>query len=314
VHRKEDSAMMIWTRAAFTVVVGALAAAPTLAAQRTFDQHFNAPPGGQLTLNTDVGTVLIAGRDDRGLLVHVDMSGSDGFLARLQVTAVQNAQGVTVTGHMAHPSVLDWWFDSWFDLGRHKVLYTVSVPRDYPVNIHTSGGGLDVRHLNASVHGTTSGGHVTLRDVRGSIYARTSGGGIDAADLAGPTQLRTSGGSIEVAGCTGDLDAETAGGGIHLERIDGKVRAETAGGSVDAELLANRGVSLITSGGSISLLLPANVQGSIDAHTSGGRAESALAVRSEIVSRNELRGTINGGGEPIFLRTSGGSIHVRALN
>lgn len=303
--------MAIWTRGAPSILVCALLTAPTLAAEKTFDKHFEAPPGGKLTLDTAPGSVVIAGREGHEVVVHADMSGSDDFLARMDIQAVRASDGVTVTGRMGRRT----WFDWLLDFGRNKVLYTVDVPRDYPVQIHTSGGSLDVRHLNATVRGTTSGGSITIRDVRGSINAYTSGGRIDAAELHGPVQLRTSGGRIEVSDSVGDLDLRTSGGGIYLEHIDGKVQAVTSGGAVEAQILSNRGVSLVTAGGSIALQLPANAPGSIDAHTSGGRVESTIPLSvTEIASSNELHGTLNGGGEPIFLRTSGGSIHIGPLD
>ena len=92
------------------------------------------------------------------------------------------------------------------------------------------------------------------------------------------------------------------------------MQAVTSGGSIDAEVRQNRGIILKTSGGTITLLLPENVRASIDAETSGGRAQSELALSStELAERSHLRGAINGGGEQVVLRSSGGSIHVAAL-
>jgi DUF4097 and DUF4098 domain-containing protein YvlB len=151
--------------------------------------------------------------------------------------------------------------------------------------------------------------------MHGPIHMRTSGGSIQATELSGPADLRTFGGSIKVSDCSGELDLRTSGGSIRLERIDGSVRAETFGGSVRASLQTNQGVWLAASGGSIALSLPASTPGSLDAHTSGGRVESTLPLSSvEVASANELRGAINGGGEQILLRTSGGSIRLAPLD
>src|SRR6185437_13750085 len=159
-----------------------------------------------------------------------------------------------------------------------------------------------------------SGGSITIQNVRGTTDARTSGGSVNAKDLNGATELHTSGGSIEVTDSQGNLQVSTSGGSIRLEHIDGQVRAMTSGGSVEADILNNRGISLETAGGSITLMLPTNVRGSIDAHSSGGRVESTIPVSStQPASSDELQGTLNGGGEVIFLRTSGGSIHIRPL-
>lgn len=285
-----------WTYEAATALICICAVAPALAADSSFDRHFNVTPGGRLTLDTDLGSVVVVGRDGNDLDVHAALRGSADFLSRLHLTAVQDSQGVTVTGRMQGPGWLDQWLGFWFGFGRHDVTITIDVPRDYATDLHTAGGSLDVRHLDASVHGRTSGGSVTVDDVRG------------------PVNMRTSGGSIEVSDCTGDLDVRASGGSIRLERIDGSIRAMTSGGSVKAEVRTNRGVSLQTSGGSISLSLPANATGSLDAHTDGGGVRSSIPLSSvEVASRDELRGAINGGGPQILLHTSGGSIRLAPL-
>jgi DUF4097 and DUF4098 domain-containing protein YvlB len=301
---KKDAAMLTRTCRLLVIFLVSSTASVSIAAQQSFDKRFAAPPGGHLTLDTDVGSVRIVGRDTREVVVHADNSDSD----QLQITAEQNASGVIVTGRVTRN-----WF-GWFAFSGTHVRFTIDVPRDYPVQIKTSGGDLDVRNLTASVEGKTSGGSITIRDVIGSINTRTSGGSIDAERINGPAELGTSGGNIDIDDSTGDLSVYTSGGRIDLKSLDGKVRAITSGGSVHAEVHNNRGVFLGTSGGTITLLLPENVHASIEARTSGGRAQSELALSStDIAEHSYLRGTLNGGGEPITLRTSGGSIHVAAL-
>lgn len=282
-----------------------LPASASLAAQTSFDKRLNAPPGGHLTLDTDVGSVVIVGRDTHEVVIHADISDSD----HMDISAEQNSSGVTVTGRVTPFSWL-----SWLDFRSMHVRFTIDVPRDYPVQIQTSGGSIDVGQLTAAVDGKTSGGGIRLRDVVGSINVQTSGGGIRAERVNGPTELRTSGGSIDIVDSTGDLDVRTSGGSIDLESIEGRVKAATSGGSVHAEVRTNRGVFLTSSGGSVTLLLPENVHATLDAKTSGGRAQSALVLSStELDEHSHLRGAINGGGEQVFLRTSGGSILVGPL-
>jgi len=52
----------------------------------------------------------------------------------------------------------------------------------------------------------------------------------------------------------------------------------------------------------------------LDAKTSGGRVHTdfPVTVRGEI-SRRMLKAELNGGGPELYLRTSGGSIHIREL-
>jgi DUF4097 and DUF4098 domain-containing protein YvlB len=302
----EKEPMMVSRTYRFAVILSlSLAASVSLAAQQSFDKRFNARPGGHLTLDTDLGSVAIVGRDTDEVVIHADMSDSH----HLEITATQNSSGVTVTGRLTRRSWLDW-----LDFTATHVQFTIDVPRDYPVQVQTSGGSIDVRNLTASAEGRTSGGGIRIRNVVGSINVHTSGGSISAERLNGPTELQTSSGSIDIVDSTGDLDARTSGGSIDLKSIAGRVTAVTSGGSIDAEVHTNRGVFLKSSGGTITLLLPENVRASIDAQTSGGGAHSQLPLSStELAERSHLRGAINGGGEPIFLRTAGGSIHVEPL-
>ena len=254
-------------------------------------------------MQTDVGTVAVVGHDAREVAVLAQISGFDAD--RMSISAEQNPSGVTVIGRRTPFFLFGW--------GSLQVRITIDVPNDYPVEIETAGGRIDVRALNASVRGRTAGGGIVVRDVTGATWMHTSGGSIEAERLNGPAELGTSGGSIDINDVTGDLDAHTSGGHIRLVNIDGKVKAHTSGGSVSAEVRANHGISLSTSGGSISLRLPANAHGSIDAATGGGSVRSELPLSTEIAGHSYLRGSLNGGGDAISLHTAGGSIDIDAL-
>ena len=304
--------MVTWTSRFLAILATTLIASVALSAQKTFDKHFNVAPGGHLIVDADLGSVAVVGRAGHEVVVHGEMSGSDEFLARLSITAEQDSSGVTVTARRAPESWLGWF--GLFGLSGERVSFTIDVPRDCSVELKTSGGSLDVRNVNAPVWGRTSGGGIVVRDVAGSVKMHTSGGGIDAEHINGTTELRTSGGSISVADATGDLDVHTSGGGIRLKNIDGGVSAVTSGGSVYAEMRSNRGITLRTSGGGITLSLPESVRASVDARTSGGHVSSALRFTStEAADRSHLHGEINGGGEEVVLHTSGGSIHLGPL-
>jgi hypothetical protein len=276
------------------------------AAQRTFDKRLDAPAGGRLTFDADVGSVAVTGGDVSQVIVHADAQGSQSFLDRIHISAEQSGSGVTISVRMDHTGWLDW-----LVLGSNRVDFTVEVPRTYPVDLRTSGGSLDVRNLNASVRGKTSGGGIHVQDVAGPVNMHTSGGGVSAERVSGSASLSTSGGSIEASDSTGDLDLSTSGGGIRVQNDDGKVDAHTSGGSIRAELRANDGITLDTSGGSITLLLPQGAHASIDAETSGGDVTSTLPVTTTgTVSGSHLHGTIGGGGPAVYLHTSGGSIRI----
>jgi hypothetical protein len=298
---------MVKPAAKFMLILAAiLGTSVALAAQRTFDKRLDAPPGGRLTFDADVGSVAVTGGDVTQVVVHADLDGSQSFLDRLHISAEQTSSGVSISARLDHTGWLDW-----LNLGSNRVHFTVEVPRTYPVDLQTSGGGIDVRNLNAWVRGKTAGGGIHVQDIVGTVDVHTSGGGVSGERLKGSASLSSSGGSIDASDSTGDLDLRTSGGGIRIQNDDGKVDAHTSGGSIRAELQTNDGIDLDTSGGSITLLLPPSAHGSLDAETSGGKVTSDLPFTSTgTVSGSHLHGTIGGGGPPIYLHTSGGSIRI----
>jgi len=141
----------------------------------------------------------------------------------------------------------------------------------------------------------TSGGYIHLDDVVGKVVARTSSGNVIARNVRGDSDLKTSGGDIRAA-------------------IDGKIAAHTSGGDVTAELVGeNRGISVSSSGGDLTVRVPKGTTGALDAATSGGSVRTELPVTTTELGEHKLTGTINGGGNPIYARTSGGSIKVVAV-
>jgi DUF4097 and DUF4098 domain-containing protein YvlB len=267
-----------------------LAATSVNAAEKRLDRNFTVAPGGALIVDADSASVQVTGSDTDQVAVRMVARGSDDDLANTKLDAVQNAEGVTVTLRRSRKG-------GWFNWGgwNTEERIEVTVPRRYSVNVRTGGG------------------TVELRDTTGAARLRTSGGDIVAKNVNGNVELRTSGGGILADTIRGDVDADTSGGDVRLLHVDGKIRGHTSGGSVRCSLVgANRGISATTSGGDIELTLPRAATGDLDATTSGGDVTSDIPVSVTAVKDGQLRGPLNGGGEPIEARTSGGSIRVRA--
>jgi DUF4097 and DUF4098 domain-containing protein YvlB len=211
-----------------------------------------------------------------------------------------------------------------------QIEYRVSVPREFSVDLSTSGGSIAVGDLKGEVvartsggelsfgridgpvRGNTSGGSISLEGSRGKAILRTSGGGIRIDDVAGEVDASTSGGSVQVNRATGRVSAHTSGGSITIRETTGAVDASTSGGSVSARLSAQpqEASRLSTSGGSINVELAASVHVDVDASASGGSVSSDFGVPLS-GDRQNLRAAINGGGPLLQLRTSGGGINIQ---
>ncbi|MCP4321585.1 MAG: DUF4097 domain-containing protein [Alteromonadales bacterium] len=147
-----------------------------------------------------------------------------------------------------------------------------------------------------------------------NVNLDTSGGSIEIEDLKGEVSAHTSGGSISVEDVEGDVNIKTSGGSLTLENIIGEINAKTSGGSIKLKLADNpiQDTQVKTSGGSITAYLANDVAVDVSAKTSGGRVSSEFAVAGDIEKRS-IKGTINGGGAKLNLKTSGGSVRLKKI-
>jgi len=309
------------------------------AAEKRLDRTFTVSPGGRLTIESDGSDLRVEGTSGNQVEVHILVKGSDRVLERMELTAEQSGADVSVT---AKRNTGKWteFFGSWSQDGKIEV----KVPHTYNIDIRTAGGDIIVGQLQGDARAKTSGGDIKVTEVHGPVEMQTSGGDVRAEQIDGNTRLNTSGGDIDVTRVSGDLDAKTSGGYIHLTdisgrvlartssgnviasgirgdselktsggdiraTIDGKIAAHTSGGNVTAELVgANRGISVSSSGGDLTVRVPKNTTGQLNASTSGGSVKTELPVTTTEMGEHKMTGTINGGGNEIYAHTSGGSI------
>ena len=300
-----------------------LAAASMVSADSRVERTLKLEPGGTFRLDSDVGAVVIRGRAGSGAHVVFDSSRSD-LEEELDIHFDEKPGEAIVTAKNRH--------HHWFEGFRGRVDITVEVPSETAIDIHTaggsirvsalkrparlrtSGGSLTIEDLSADVDGDTSGGSVYVRDAAGAVRVRTSGGGIEAARIHGSLDADTSGGSVRIESVTGDVKAHSSGGPIRIFDAGGRVDADTSGGGVEVVFAKGngRGGRIESSGGGITVSIDPSVHLDIEAHAEGIRSDLPLAMHGEI-SRESLHGTLNGGGPPLRLETSGGSVHIRSL-
>lgn len=125
--------------------------------------------------------------------------------------------------------------------------------------------------------------------------------------------IETVNGSIEAASLAGVLELDSVNGRIVVRDARGSVSADTVNGSIDVELVDVANAERMTFGttnGSVTLSLPADAGADFDAATTNGRISSDIPLTTESMSRSRVKGTLNGGGVPIKVRTVNGSIKV----
>jgi DUF4097 and DUF4098 domain-containing protein YvlB len=282
-----------------------LIATTAFAAQRDLDRSFTVTAGGKLTVDADGGTIQVSGTNANTVSVKIRATGDEDRLEKVKLAADKTSDGVSVTAKRNGEGMRSWFGNE------PKISVTVEVPRNYNLQLETSGGDIRVKDLNGAAIGRTSGGRIVIENVQGEVRMKTSGGGMDVRNVQGPVEIDTSGGSIAAGDIRGNLHAHTSGGSIRLEKVYGAIDAQTSGGSITLDLSGeNQGVIAKTSGGSISMRVPSSVKASLNASTSGGSVSCDLPLTTTNVGKAMLRGTLNGGGPEILARTSGGSIRI----
>lgn len=173
----------------------------------------------------------------------------------------------------------------------------------------TSGGSIEATNCSDDIDLTTSGGSIKVEKMLGSINLKTSGGSITLADLNGTIMAATSGGGIRADGIEGALDATTSGGSIRMQNLAASVKARTSAGSIEAEFdKLGEFVTLSTSAGSVRVNMPLNK--GLDLDLRGNKVSIDLKNFDGRMDKDRVQGSLNGGGIPVKLSASSGSVYV----
>ena len=191
------------------------------------------------------------------------------------------------------------------------------------VKILTHSGEIHIASAGNGAEIKTYGGDVHIGSVKGDLKARTLAGDVRAGVVAGSATVDTSGGDIRIDRISGSAVARTEGGDIVFLVSGGPVEAETGGGEIRIGVLSQvpkGGVTIKNAGGDVLLTLPGDFHGDVDCLVEGPADPEEVLIRSEFPGLTITRGpdaqravgALNGGGPRVLVRTSSGSIRLRA--
>jgi TonB family protein len=243
--------------------------------------RFTTSEGLTLRLNTDLGSVKIIPLEANvapvvQYAVHIETDArapsAQHLLDHYSVIAKATPTGVEITGtlppRMAHSanSAAQYW-----------VLFEVSVPLNYNVEVKTEAGDIETQDIGGFANLITQGGnirtgHIGISGQRNGSSERpvakleTEGGHIQVLDVAGDLAAFTAGGHINARNISGDASLHSGGGHIRAGQIGGRADLQTDGGNITVGQAGNL-VSVRTGGGQIDF---GEVRGSVRAQTGGG--------------------------------------------
>jgi DUF4097 and DUF4098 domain-containing protein YvlB len=170
-----------------------------------------------------------------------------------------------------------------------------------------------VRNAGGDVRASAGSGSITADTVAGSFAANTGSGSIDGISVKGGITVKTGSGSITVSQAGGGaVEASSGSGSIRLSNLHGGVRASTSSGTLQVQGEQTSDWRLSSSSGSVTIELAGKPAFALDAHSNSGRIATDYPITvSGLIDRRELRGSVNGGGPLLHVRTSSGGIRIR---
>lgn len=218
-------------------------------------------------------------------------------------------------------------FNVWKNAG---IALSISVPREMSCNVSSSGGGVLISGVAGNHKVTSSGGGIHLDNIKGDTEARSSGGGVNVTghngelhvsssgggvtvnDAHGKVFAHSSGGGVNVISMNGDVDASSSGGGVNVSGECGYLKAKSSGGSVHVDITRiSKELYLQSSGGGVDAIIHNGETLGLDLDLSSDKVKIDLNNFSGRSEKGRVKGTMNNGGIPVYMRASGGNVNVR---
>ena len=277
------------------VLFSLIAAIPAKSETENVNRSFPAESGGNLTIESDQGSIKVVTWDKHKVDVLVEKkAGKQKQLDGFKVNFDQKGNDIFVEGDG------DW-------NNKVSVKFIINVPQEFNLDLKTGGGSIEVSDISGEIKVNTSGGNIGIGDVRqGTVKAKTSGGNINVGDVDGSLKADTSGGNIRLGKISGKASIDTSGGNITLRQGGSDVKAETSGGSIKIGPVKGK-VDVDTSGGSIQIGM---ADDDVVAKTSGGGINVEGSKGSVNIKSSGGNLFVGSSGAPVKADTSGGNIKI----
>ena len=250
-------------------------------------------PIGRLTVDLELGTIDIETTDDH----HIDITTRKKWNSTLRISKpkwgkwidemlgdseitiehddLDTESDVRIEGKFKHGQ--EYWQER---QKRLKVEVQVIIPRQYNLTLKTaSRGDIHVGDLMGTVNAEALDGNLHLGEIQGDVWGKTG--------MSGDIILKGCQSSVSLTTATGDIRAEMTTQPQHLWTLHASM------------------------GGDIDVTLHPDITIDIDAQTQGSISNDFAAQFQGAIGENRLKGTLNGGGPLLKLRSSAGEIRLK---
>ena len=256
------------------------------AGERTETKTEALKAGSVLRVKSANGAIRVSTWDKEEIEIRAEIKERTENSVKLEVR--RTATGLDVEAILPNHSGWNWG-------GSDGVNFNLRVPKRLEGHYRTSNGRVEARDMVGSLEVATSNGSLVIENVKGDVNAHTSNGAVTLRGIDGRVQGGSSNGKLTLEDVKGGVDFSTSNASITASNLDGR----------------NQGIDLATSNGSIKVGL-GDAKGEIDAKTSNGSVHvDRPGVELVEMGKSWARLRIPGSTQPIRLRSSNGSIHLK---
>ena len=180
----------------------------------------------------------------------------------------------------------------------------------------TVSGDVTLEKIGGALKGKTVSGNVTVMGAAKGAYCKSVSGDVKVDDVNGDAELYTVSGTIKAGSVKGSITAENTSGDVKLIDVtDAKViKAKTLSGDVDyvGVIYSDGSYNFKSHSGDVLLTVPSDAAFDLEAKTFSGSIESDFEITlTGKISKKELKGSVNGGGATLEVKTFSGDVHMK---
>jgi len=264
----------------------ALAAAPALATEATFDRTLTTNGHVELTIATGSGHIHI--KEGSGNQVHVfarvksNWGGSEEKVREIAANPPIEQTGNIIRIGTHHEN-----------LHNISIDYDIEAPADAYLDAGSGSGDIADAGVGENTKLNTGSGSIHATGLKGNFTVNTGSGDI-YAEQSGP----------------GDVKAETGSGTIELKNLKGELKAQTGSGDIKVGGAPTAPWRLQTGSGSVELWA-GDAPLTLDADTGSGTVHTDREMLTQgSIDKHHVTGKLNGGGPTVRVETGSGDIRV----
>lgn len=183
------------------------------------------------------------------------------------------------------------------------------------VDVRTQSGAIDLSALSGTVQISTGSGAVTADDVSGPLSVTTASSSFTGSRLRSSFRARTKSGDVDATfDGSGDVDVETGSSAITLRGVRGGLVLKTQSGRITVQGTPTGDWAATTSSSSVSVELTKTRGFELDAESRSGSVTLEGASVSGFVSKRAVKGTVEGGGPLVRVRSGSGAIRIQSAD